>query len=263
MRIAILREEWIRHAEVGPDEVAVLAVLALHADPQGVCWPSQATMARLLGRSRPWVNRVIATLAELGLVEKEQRWRQDGGARACLYRLALPSPALGPKAGPGPEADQAGSAADRGCAAPSQRTGQPEPIQETGPLPAKPAAPVAAGPTPEGMGSDFVGQDWTPTPTDRRWAAERFPSIDLNAFTERFRAKCQAHGYRYADPAAAWRAWLIEDGNRPARRRGPPPPRHPVGKSAGREAGPGNGADRRFAVWAEVAAGFQSAGGVA
>ncbi|MEI8395241.1 MAG: helix-turn-helix domain-containing protein [Rhodospirillaceae bacterium] len=49
--------------------LAVLVTLKRHADfASGEAFPSQATIARKLGRSRPWVNRVIAELAEQLLV---------------------------------------------------------------------------------------------------------------------------------------------------------------------------------------------------
>src|SRR3712207_4564396 len=86
-RYGIVRADWIDHPEVGDDEIAVLAILALHADAEGVCWPSQQTIANRLGRSRPWVIAVINRLVELGLVERTRRRHESGGLRSCLYRL--------------------------------------------------------------------------------------------------------------------------------------------------------------------------------
>ena len=91
-RIAILHESWLTCGEVGSDEIAVLAVLALHADKNGACWPSQGLLARLLNRSRPWVNKVITRLVDLGLLKRTHRRRDDGGSRACLYHLIPASP---------------------------------------------------------------------------------------------------------------------------------------------------------------------------
>ena len=42
------------------------------------------------------------------------------------------------------------------------------------------------------------------------WARSRHPNLDILAFTESFVLSCRAKGYRYADPSAAWRRWLIE-----------------------------------------------------
>ena len=36
-RVAILRADWLNHPETGPDEIAVMAVLSLHAGPDGTC----------------------------------------------------------------------------------------------------------------------------------------------------------------------------------------------------------------------------------
>ena len=52
--------------------------------------------------------------------------------------------------------------------------------------------------------------DWVPTVDDIAWARSRHPNLDILAFTETFVLSCRAKGYRYADPSAAWRRWLIE-----------------------------------------------------
>ena len=88
-RIAILMERWITHPETGPDEIAVLAALALHADQRGQCYPRQKTLAQLLNRSRSWVNKMIGRLAEIGLLEKTRQRDRDGLECACLYQLVL------------------------------------------------------------------------------------------------------------------------------------------------------------------------------
>ena len=97
-RVAVIYADWISHPDTGVDEIAVLTVLALHADREGVCWPSQALLARLLNRSRPWVNKVVTRLCALGLLRKTRRHRDDGGNRSCLYQLVHPSLSSGSSA---------------------------------------------------------------------------------------------------------------------------------------------------------------------
>ncbi len=56
-------------ATIGAIGVAVYAVLARHADRAGVCFPSYARVAALLGLSRPTVIAAMRKLGEAGLIE--------------------------------------------------------------------------------------------------------------------------------------------------------------------------------------------------
>ena len=51
---------------------------------------------------------------------------------------------------------------------------------------------------------------WVPAAADIAWAKVRHPDLDVLVFTETFVLSCRAKGYRYSDPSAAWRRWLIE-----------------------------------------------------
>lgn len=64
-----------------------------------------------------------------------------------------------------------------------------------------------------------------PTATDFTWARSRFGTVDLGRHVEGFVLRCQAHGYRYRDISAAWKAWLSQDvaaGKAPADKTAPP-----------------------------------------
>jgi DNA-binding MarR family transcriptional regulator len=78
-RFALIPTSWLEHPEVGPDEIAVLVVLAHHSNTAGQCWPSQFRIGSMLGRSRSWVSGVIARLVLLGLVERQRRRSVNGG----------------------------------------------------------------------------------------------------------------------------------------------------------------------------------------
>ena len=84
----IVRASWVDHPEVGPDELAMLALLSLYANRDGSCWPSQSTLADRLKRSRSWVIRVLNRLEDLGLVARTQRQAARGRRATCLYTLA-------------------------------------------------------------------------------------------------------------------------------------------------------------------------------
>src|SRR3954470_9362100 len=83
----IVRADWVNHPEVGPDELALLALLSLYAGKDGACWPSQSTLADRLKRSRSWVIRVLNNLEAAGLVTRSQRRAVRGSRATCLYTL--------------------------------------------------------------------------------------------------------------------------------------------------------------------------------
>lgn len=173
-RVAIIQEGWVRHGEVGPDELAVLCVLALHANRDGECWPTQGLLAKLLGRSRPWVRRVIGQLVEIGLVKKTHRVRDDGGDRACLYKLVSAS-------------DMAESNGDTRRHAHDSITDKPESNRDA----QQTRVPVIVD-----LDLKTPDENWQPSDTDLVWALDRFPTADLQASVDRFVSRCRARGYR-------------------------------------------------------------------
>lgn len=214
---------WLDHPDLDADGLAVLAALSTYADEAGVCWPSQATLAAKLKRSRPTVNRIVGRLEGLGLLAVEHRSGANGGRLSCRYRLCL-TPIATPD-----------SKADSPCPATSQEQHQPEQIPDS----------LRGRKRTDAAPSQTVPVDWTPGADDRAWAADRFPEADLDRHAELFVRRCQAHGYRYRDIGAAWRSWLLQDmpaeQSRQARKAGPPAPRAAE-------------AEQRVSAWASVAA---------
>ncbi|WP_247888723.1 helix-turn-helix domain-containing protein [Azospirillum brasilense] len=201
---------WLGHPAIDADGLAVLAALATYANARGECWPSQATLATALKRSRSTVNRILGHLAESGVIARESRRSASGGRLSCLYRLRLV---------PGDGAIPTAAAADGRTAIPVTMP----PVQPS----AKDVAPAdspCAGvrqkqpeseQTPDSHTSrgpaQAVPDGWTPDAGDRAWAERRFAGVDLDRHAEGFRLRCQAHGYRYRDAGAAWKAWLTQD----------------------------------------------------
>ncbi len=244
---------WLLHAGVDADRFCVLAAMATYADNDGVCAPSQATLARLLKRSRPWVNRVVAQLAEEGFLEKTTRARRDGATTSCLYRLRLAPPEDGVTR---PDATRVGVASETGPVpaedSPRHSTDRNQPeaeqIQDS-----RAAASAASARTTDGHrrteASTEVPKGWRPSDDDVREALRLCPDADLEVHTARFVARCRAKGYRYAHGAVgdAWLSWLLEDRNREARCAAEPRPR---AERRSRPASPSERADERFAAWA-------------
>lgn len=66
---------------------AVYMYLKDRSDRNGMCYPSIGTIARELQLSRRTVERALDDLVKAGLVEKEQRWRTNGGRSSLLYQV--------------------------------------------------------------------------------------------------------------------------------------------------------------------------------
>lgn len=236
---------WLDHPDLDADGLAVLAALSTFADEHGVCWPSQSTLADKLKRSRPTINRILQRLDALGLVAIERRRGRDGSRLSCLYRLrfsAADTPNAARAAAVAP-ADRDDSAAYIPCPAPSQEHLQPEQIPDS-PAPRELA------------GSSEVPSGWVPTPADLSWAQDRHPDVDLAQHIEGFILRCHAHGYRYRNISAAWRAWLSQDvaaGTAPRQFARPALGRLTVRPAHGRE----TRGEQRFDAWATVAAELQ------
>ncbi len=136
---------WLEDPNIGVDELAVLAALAVHAGRDGVCVVRQRVLAGLLQRSREWVCRVLARLCQPGgFVEKEHRADRDGWNLACRYRLPDLASCEDVSAGipadyPGdPESDLSGMGTD-GAAC------DPAPLGPATPALGDPVAPAPAG----------------------------------------------------------------------------------------------------------------------
>lgn len=197
---------WLDHPDLDADGFAILAALATFADEQGICWPSQSTLAAKLKRSRPTINRILQRLEDIGLVRIEHRRGRDGSRLSCLYRLCVDhdgnrtaEEALRPGTARDVHAeDRDDSVLNAPCPPASHKHLHSEHNPDS-------LATRGRGPM-----SD-VPADWMPNADDLAWARGRFGTVDLGRHVEGFALRCQAHGYRYRDISAAWRAWLIED----------------------------------------------------
>ena len=66
---------------------AVYMYLKDRTNKDGQCYPAIGTIARELQLSRRTVERAIADLLQAGFLEKEQRWRANGGKSSLLYTI--------------------------------------------------------------------------------------------------------------------------------------------------------------------------------
>ena len=73
--------------ELSPRAKVVLIYLKDHANKQGTCWPGINTIAAGVSLSRSTVKRVLRELMQVGLIEKDHRWRENGSLTSNLYRI--------------------------------------------------------------------------------------------------------------------------------------------------------------------------------
>ena len=66
---------------------AVYMYLKDRCNAEGLCYPAIGTIAREMNLSRRTVERAIQDLEKAGLLQKEQRWRENGGRSSLLYTL--------------------------------------------------------------------------------------------------------------------------------------------------------------------------------
>lgn len=88
-----------------PASKLILLKLADQANDHGECWPARCTIADECGVSVATVKRRIAALAAAGLLDVEERRRDDGSQSSNLYRLRLTDPRVPVTRPPGLSSD--------------------------------------------------------------------------------------------------------------------------------------------------------------
>lgn len=67
--------------------ISVYIYLADRAGKKSICWPSIPTIAKDLKLSESTIRRAIKDLRKVGLIQTEQRCRENGGNSSLLFRL--------------------------------------------------------------------------------------------------------------------------------------------------------------------------------
>lgn len=206
------------HPDATVDEIGVYVALARYTDTNGLCRPSQTTIAMRLGRSRPWVNARIAALNELGAVGHMRRRQPKGGETTCQYYL----PALDMRSTTAVRAvTLAASTVTPPVTAETQNLGFHE---NTSPSlgarvfakqswQKKNTTGAAQVPIPQPC-INLISPTWQPSPDDIAWAQTARPDADrqdLDAFTIKFIAKINAAGGTHRQPSIKWREWLATE----------------------------------------------------
>jgi Helix-turn-helix domain len=248
---------WLQHPKTDLDLIGVLCALCTYADKDGFCEPSQATIARQLQRSRPWVNRVIADLTALGFIEKEIRQRKhNNGMTSCRYRLLEEPRHCGADVTAVTEPVIAEDT-------PRHRDDTTHLIQEHKQTPlaiAREAEPIEFQPSKDDEATTITVADqfaeipdnWEPSDDAAKRASLLHPEIDLAVHAAMFVYKCRAKNYRCIPGRLddLWLSWVATDRLRddkearaaPARPNKPSAMRRPTERS-----------EERFDAWAMAA----------
>ena len=81
------RLDFLYRMELPHRAVAVYIYLFDRANRDGECWPAVSTIAREIKLSKATVRRAINDLLKAGLLETEQRYRENGGKSSLLFKL--------------------------------------------------------------------------------------------------------------------------------------------------------------------------------
>ena len=68
-------------------DILVYLAIAKHADGEGTCWPSMATIGKLARCARETVARSLSHLEARGYLKRSPRFRPDGGVTSNVYQL--------------------------------------------------------------------------------------------------------------------------------------------------------------------------------
>lgn len=219
-KFAIIPEWVLYHDGLSFAARAVYGALAAHADRDGRCWPSQATLAAKLHTSEATVKRAIAELRKAGAVTATPRHTRGRVKTSNMYRLHKDGPR---------RADTPRPTDDESLEAPvTQATGDLHTL-ETGlihrshmtpghrsPVTRKPdpSEPDPISDTPNGPFHAQAGLSHEPSPStsDLNDDARRRLRSALMAVGD---ALAQGHAFHDAAPQAAWGDFLdaLEDGS--------------------------------------------------
>jgi hypothetical protein len=228
----IVRADWVDHPEIGPDELALLALLSLYANQDGACWPSQSTLADRLKRSRSWVIRVLNRLENLGMVARSQRQVAQGRRGTCLYTLvghadAIEGTPSAPRTGNHRDAAHRVAGVAQEHRNPANAGLSPE-VRAGGESQSEIEASGRGG---RSSTKTVPPENWVPSSADHAFAAEHAPDVDVAQFARFFVQSCRSHRYRYADHGAAFRSWLLNRWEKPDAAPGNDRDHHPLSRS--------------------------------
>lgn len=221
-RVTIFQAAAVDDPRLGHAAFRVLAALGTYSDPQGWCFPKQATLAERLRITQQAVSKSIKQLAELGYIEIHEQKDARGMRSNSRYRLHLdhfPS-----------QPDVVTSQPDVVIATTSEvvPVTTPEVVSATTPevvaLTSQRERPKKNDPPEKVRALPRVTLDtYQPSPSFCDWVASDFAWMDLGPVLENWRDYHRAKGDTIRDFDASLRTWI--------RREKPPPLRAVPGRN--------------------------------
>ena len=218
----------------------VYTSLTTRANARGEVAVCHETIARNLGRSRPWVCAGFNELEKLGLIQVERIYvdglqrpsryvlldglrqvSRDSAGRSCTESVRElcfeqdmePSEPVGKTTCRPAESPAVAGAnqADQQCQPATIRSQPADTSHDSGSHTLSQDR-ARAYPSPDQSSGHKPGipENWQPGADDLAWAMARQPQLDVQVFTENFVLTCLAKGYRYANTSAAWRLWISD-----------------------------------------------------
>lgn len=219
-RLTIFQAAAVDDPELGHAAFRVLACLGTYSDKDGWCYPTQTTIAKRLRITRQAVGKSLHQLAELGYILIKQQYNDDGGMRACLYRLNLDrvstlQPDVAP---PQPDVD---TPATSEVAPPATHHVAPPATSEVAPLTSHENRPKRT--TQEKVAERVTLASYQPRQNMLDWVEQNCPGVALAVVLENWRDWHTAKGDVIRDYDASLRTWLRRE---PQRLGGVSPARH-------------------------------------
>jgi len=207
-------------------ELGVYVALTWHADSEGICFPSHATIAREIGASVSSVRRGIEGLVAKNLLVKKGRVKDDGGQTSNLYLLNVWREQGGWSHRTGgvlPENNERDSSNETHGGGPHGEITQFSLMSRSETRPKKKAA-------------TRVDPSWQPDDHIVKWTREHCPDIDPRVEWQQFIDHALANDRRQVDWTRAWFTWARKAqqwaaeraAQRSARRRGSDWDRQPL-----------------------------------
>jgi DNA-binding MarR family transcriptional regulator len=91
-RFSAVTSRAISDKRVTDSEYRTLGAIAAYANEDGWCYPSQQTLADLRGTTRQTINAHVKKLTELGYLNIQPRYRDDGGQTSNMMQVKLDFP---------------------------------------------------------------------------------------------------------------------------------------------------------------------------
>lgn len=212
-RLTIFQAAAVDDAALGHAAFRVLACLGTYSDKDGWCYPTQTTIAKRLRITRQAVGKSLHQLAELGYILIKQQRNDDGGNKACLYRLNLDRGYVPLQPDVAPLQPDVDTPATSEVAPPATHHVAPPATSEVAPLTSHVNRPK--GTTHVKVAERVTLATYQPQQNMIDWVAEHCPGVALIVTVENWRDWHTAKGDVIKDYDASLRTWLRNERPQP------------------------------------------------